>query len=242
MTVKFIRKKSAKIVATKKTTKSAVSVPARQKSASASLVKNVALFGMSKRVRSNYYDYQVSFGAPAANSIGEYTYRCNGLFKPDGPNVGHQPIGFDQYMLMYNHYVVTSARISVTFRNKEANPIKVGIMVAPDNTAVTSTGILAINENGTLVTKDLNGTGMDGSIGTLNLNWDGAKYFGKKSLINDDVYRGNVNSNPTELAWFTLICWNPLSGTANGEISSVTCEVKIVYNVYLFEPRKLTTS
>jgi len=43
-----------------------------------------------------------------------YNFRANSCYDPDYDGAGHQPMGFDQMALKYNHYQVLGSRIKVT--------------------------------------------------------------------------------------------------------------------------------
>ncbi len=42
-------------------------------------------------------------------------FRANGLHDPDFTGTGHQPMGHDQWTLLFNHYIVLGSKISVRF-------------------------------------------------------------------------------------------------------------------------------
>jgi len=44
-------------------------------------------------------------------------YSLNGMYDPDVTGGGHQPLGFDQMLSLYNKYCVLGAKISVRMRN-----------------------------------------------------------------------------------------------------------------------------
>lgn len=52
---------------------------------------------------------------PGIGSQASYVFSANGIYDTDITGVGHQPTGFDQYMLMYDHYKVLGSKISVKF-------------------------------------------------------------------------------------------------------------------------------
>ncbi len=61
-----------------------------------------------------------------------HVMRANSCFDPDLSGGGHQPLGFDQMMLLYNKYTVLHSNITVDFQfapdiNAAAQPAVVGI-------------------------------------------------------------------------------------------------------------------
>lgn len=225
--------------ARKRKTVKAVDVPTKQKKVATTLVQQIPLLPKHKKYRFPYYEYQMTF-ASGINSIGTQVYTCNGMYDVDISGTGHQPMGFDQIMTLYNHYTVTHSEMEVTFRNRSANPIKVGIMVSPNTTVMTDYYVM--NENGTIVTAFLQPNLVNGSIKTLNIEWDGNKYFGEKDITAADHYAGDVTTNPAEQAYYHLVCYNPLSVSSGNESAAVTCEVRIIYHAVLNEPKKMPTS
>ncbi len=50
-------------------------------------------------------------------TFGDRTFALNGLFDPNISGVGVQPTGFDQWMAIYNRYLVTAAVMTVEYFN-----------------------------------------------------------------------------------------------------------------------------
>lgn len=68
-------------------------------------------FSDSMFVRLKYSeDIHINDGVSASKL---YTYRGNSLFDPNLTGVGHQPMYFDQYALIYEKYRVMGAKISI---------------------------------------------------------------------------------------------------------------------------------
>jgi len=194
------------------------------------------LFPISKWGKLPYYD-QNSFSTGALTA-GGYVFSANGMFDPNITGVGHQPMGFDQMMLFYEHYTVTQAKITVNFYNTDADDsVIVGILIAPD--ATINTNFSALNENGMLVKRWLNNaTGNSGNKTTLTIQADIAKINGRKDLIDDDIFRGDVAANPTEQSYIHLFAYNHVSVN----VVTVAFEVTIEYVAKFTEPRKMTQS
>lgn len=56
----------------------------------------------------------------------EQSFRVNSLFDPDKTGTGHQPMGFDQLMLLYFRYKVFAVKAEITWTNPSADGITVG--------------------------------------------------------------------------------------------------------------------
>lgn len=184
-----------------------------------------------------YYDYQQTLSS-ATGLVSSRVYTANGLFDPDITGTGHQPIGFDQLMLAYEHYSTIRSKITVTFNNTINNAARVGVYLSPDGTPITDP--IRLMENGLIKTITLNAG--QGSIGNqhIDLNCDLKLYNGKKSysqLLEDD-FRGSVAANPVEQAYFIVFAF----GNFSTDSMNVQYDAIISYDSIYTEPRKLTIS
>lgn len=210
--------------------------PAMSTGSSQNVLMNTPLMPVSKWAKLPYYD-QNSFttGAVAA---GGYVFTANGLYDPNITGTGHQPMGFDQMMLFYEHYTVTQAKITVNFFNTDVDDsVVVGILVAPD--ATIETNFSKLNENGMLTKRWINSNSGNGNNKTtLTAYANIAKINGKNSVIDDDIFRGDSAANPSEQSYFHLFAYNQI----NVNVVSVSFEIMIEYTAKLTEPRKMTQS
>lgn len=187
-----------------------------------------------------YFDFQETLtgtaGVPASR-----VYTTNGLFDPDISGTGHQPVGFDQMMVAYNHYSVIRAKITVSFMNSGATPCRVGVYLNPS--AVALTDPVQIMENGQVKWMDLDcksSPGTGSRIGSVSIDCDNKKYFGKGKYteLMEASLSGDSANNPVEQAYFTVFSLNPFdTGTTSVEFSSV-----ISYDTIYHEVRKFTSS
>lgn len=163
-------------------------------------------------------------------------FSANGLYDPDISGVGHQPMGFDQYMDAYREYTVKKAKITVYFRNKDTtNDISVGI-VTKANTVVLSSGERYV-EQGNCVYARLPADPRTGSSKTLTYSVDIGKFMSLDPL--DEVtFSGSVAANPAAPVLFDVIAWS-----ANG-VDTGSCEATAVidYDVIFNDPRALAQS
>jgi hypothetical protein len=186
---------------------------------------------VTKRLR-----YSTNF--PLTTTVGavsSYVFSANGLFDPDITGTGHQPMGFDQLMVSYNHYIVTHANITVIARNNTTSTPTVSVTVSPSPTPITS--IDRIVEFGGNTMEVLEFKGVDGSSRVITAAVDIRKIQGVTNVVDDPTLRGDAATNPTEQTYFHVQTWD--TAGVNG---SVLFDVIIDYTSVFNEPRVLTIS
>lgn len=193
------------------------------------------LLPLSKVAKLPYYD-QNNFTTGIVLA-GGYVFTANGLYDPNITGVGHQPMGFDQMMLFYEHYTVTASKITVNFYNNDVDDaVIVGVLVAPD--ATVETVFSKLNENGMLKKHWLTPSGGTDPKCSITLAANISKINGKKDVKSEDDFRGDVAANPAEQSFFHLFAYNQTTtNTVN-----VVFEVMIEYTAIFTEPRKMTQS
>jgi len=177
--------------------------------------------------------------SPSAAASTAYVFSANGLFDPDITGAGHQPMGFDQLMALYEHYTVTSGKITVSFVNESATENGyVGIGLFPDSSVETVPTKLV--ENGLLVRSYIAANaGNSKSQITLTIPFNIAKINGRPgNIVGDDLYRGDSASNPTEQTYLHCFAYNLSSTSA----MTVRMDFLIEYDAVFTEPRKLAQS
>lgn len=132
-------------------------------------------------------------------TLANYLFSLNGLYDPNFTGAGHQPMYFDQYMAIYNHFTVIGAKITVTFVPYETNttPLRVALW-QNDDTTVTPTTMDSIQEQ-SIATASILGSGGDAKV-TKSFKWSPKKVFGG-SLLANSLFRGNSGANPTEQSY-----------------------------------------
>lgn len=193
-----------------------------------------------------YYDYQKSISG-AAGIYSQANWIANGLYDPDITGSGHQPLGFDQMMTLYEQYLVVASKITVNAMNTGADAVKFGVLVNPDTSAPSS--IVAGIENGLIKTVILGGVTSTAAdliqtqkqFGKLNHQLDIASYFGHKTqreMLSDSTLSGNSGANPTEGAYYTVFAFGVMSNTTY----EVKFDVLIEFDAIFWEPKKLAAS
>jgi len=172
-----------------------------------------------------------------AGAVATYVFRANDLFDPDFTGTGHQPMGFDQLMVFYNHFVVTHSKLIATF--KSYGSVDSTIAIRQDATSTPLTVIDRIVEFGGLVQAQLPASGLFGSQLTLDLNLDIARLQGvtESAITADPTLRGDAATSPTEVSYFHCQAWD-----AVGNSTTVNVSIVLEQRAIFTEPRDATES
>lgn len=197
-------------------------------------IKAMPLFPVRKKCMLRYADYFAL--TSTAGAVASYVFTCNGLYDPNVTGTGHQPAGFDQMMLSYEHYCVVRSRIGCTFLNTSTTTAPT-VSVSLEAASTPRTIIGEIIEDGMIKTVRLYGAAIAGSMATLNLACDVAKFGGVRQLLDNPEYHGTVAANPTEQSYFHIQCF-----ANNGDTSVVQVEVVLEFEAWFIEPRNLSQS
>lgn len=194
-----------------------------------------------------YYEPAINMSMPGSGNAVNYFYSANGMYDVNISSTGHQPMGFDQMMVLYEQCTVLASTIVVRFI--PTVPAVCAVTLCPDTTALTNPS--QIIENGLTRSKLYSGIGTQVSVEStalteergITLSCRIASYFGRPSdrnIINDDDLLTTAAANPIEQVYYLISAWQfrPDGTTAH----VVDFDVQIVYDVVYWEPRKLATS
>ena len=202
------------------------------------LGSQIALFPQKIRRRLTYVEPGVTVVSGAGIGVsGGYVFSCNGLYDPNYTGGGtHQPLTFDQLMLMYNHYTVHSATINVLWIAGTATQSCVSLCRAGDNTSQTD--CVKLIENGQITYQILPVAGAQSQYFKQNMSIDMAKFIGVDDVLDDSDLRGTVSANPVEQAFFHLNTWNPVG------VAVVTnyAMVEMTFDATFTEPKVIPLS
>lgn len=168
---------------------------------------------------------------PGVNSTDTWVFSANGLFKPNITVAGHQPRGFDQLMVLYDHYVVIGSKIILDITNPDnAVPVYTTIRIA--DSASTSATISDKLEDGwsrTRICSSNNGP----AHAVLTHSVNPAKFLGRTNALSDSQLKGSVSTNPEEQCYYQIDCFGDDS-LANP--SPVNYRVRMEFMAVLIEP------
>jgi len=194
-------------------------------------VPSLPLFGLKTR-RTVRYEESVALTGSAGNVYG-YVFSANGCYDPNVTGTGHQPMGFDQMMLLYDHYTVANARLKLHAMNTHATQVcKIGVLVSGDP-AGYSTNYQANIETGQMVYATLSPNGAVNSMASFTQKADIAALSGTQQVLDSHDLRGDAASNPAEQTYFIVLIWNPQNAT----VPTALLDVIIEYDVVFTEPR-----
>lgn len=207
-----------------------------QKFARFDLSKQMAVFPDRAHVILVYSE-SVTITSGTVGVAGVYVFAANGLYDPNITGTGHQPVGFDQMMLFYNHYVVVRSRFKGFYRSATANYGGYA-SVAVKGTSTTVTDATRLVEDGYVKYHPLGIPSSSTAFKSLEMPHNTAAFQGVVDPTDNPDLAGDSAANPAEITYFHLSYWNDLDNTA------ISCQVNVLieYEVVFREPRPLTQS
>lgn len=179
---------------------------------------------------------------PGAGTAASYFFSCNGLYDPDITGIGHQPMGFDQLMAFYDHYVVTGAKLTLTTMSQSTSlPAANQVVTIKIRDSVTGPpGDIAVPIEQGDCTYGVIGSANGGSSQlTLQSSVNPAKFLGRRSALSDPNLKGSAAANPGEECFWQITC-AALSST--DDPPPLDFLVKIEYTAHFIEPKNLIQS
>ncbi len=177
------------------------------------------------------YSDQLTLGNNVTPSFTN-VFTLNGLFDVDITNVGHQPMGFDQFMRFYDRYEVRASKIMVQITNQEV--IETTVSVYPSETITPAAGINdAVEQNYgkniTIASNESGGTKILRNYMTIR------KLEGRQ--INSANFTGTATSNPTSTRYWIL-----QGSSIDGNNIDIALHLNLIYYVRFYKRRALTGS
>lgn len=195
-------------------------------------------FPKTMKLMHRYVEQELTLD-PASIVLADYVFSANGLYDPNVTGVGHQPIGFDQMIAIYNHYCVIGSKITVNWIMVDTTATEsatVGITLTDSNTALTDAE--RVIENGHCVYTVITNEGGSKDQAQLTLKASPAKFLGRFNPMSEDNMKGSSGANPQEQCYFHVFA----NSFAGADLTAIRMMVKIEYIAVWLEPKQLVQS
>lgn len=147
------------------------------------------------------------------------TYRGNSLFDPDFTSIGHQPLGFDEYALIYDRYFVYSSTINViAVNNSTSVPAHIALMPGSSTTPV-STDPTVMKEQAYCKYKILPISRGTGIVSLFNRS--STKKMRGETVLDDSF--GAITNNTPQRQWY----WHLIAKAADLTSSAIDVSMTI---------------
>lgn len=175
---------------------------------------------------------------PGAGTAVSYVFSANGLYDPNITGGGHQPVGFDQYMALYELYTVTASMIKVTFINQDTANQQL-VLISNRDLNSTDPDPRVYLENGGTVWDIIGRAGAGNDVKTIKKVMDMRQFSNNKDIMSEDNYAGTNATNPQEEQYYIISACSTDLSTDTG---SITAFVEITYEAYFRQPRQAALS
>lgn len=178
---------------------------------------------------------------PGTGATATYLFRANSLFDPNFTSTGHQPLGFDQWSIFYDHYTVIGSKITAQFLSTTSTPTTgaavCGIRLADSVSTVAD--VTTAMEQGTSNYRIMTNANASGKV-TLTKGFSAKKFFGLKDVKdNRGILGASMTTNPPEDAYFQVFVGPTELSQDLGDINII---VTIEYIAKLTERKTLVQS
>jgi len=188
-------------------------------------------FGFPDQMTSTLRYSQYFFQNSASGAMTVTPIHANSMYDPYQPAGGHQPMYYDNLMLIYNHWVVLKATMKITWVGTTTSevPCVVGVYVNDDATTVPS-GYTAACEQSSARFSIMPSSATDLPVTIYAPPYDAVKTFGPNPMGNSAL-RGAAGSNPTETNF-----WSVFMAVIDGSsTASAYCKIDVTYTAVFFE-------
>lgn len=173
---------------------------------------------------------QVSYTAGSGN----FVFSTNGMYDPNITGIGHQPLYFDQLGAIYNHYTVLSSNIEVQPMGSTVSKDYHMTLHVDDNGVDAGSGPATVASRPGA--KSISFNPAVSTPATTRMSWSAAQQFGP-NVQNNQLFRGNPGTNPTEQAYYFITISDLGLST-----STIPMRVKITFRSVWTELRTIAGS
>lgn len=189
--------------------------------------KKKTLLGNRFQAKLRYWGFNTL--TPTLGILQSQICTANGMFDPDITQVGHQPRGFDQIMPLYDHFAVTSSRITVKFSMQAGQPPLVCSIVLKDTATVITSGTAVLEDRNRVY-----GWCTPEEPLTLSYSFNAKSFLGANPIHEKDL-QGGIAANPDEKAYFHIYMFDL---NAHAYTQPITVLYTIDYDATFIEPKQ----
>lgn len=208
----------------------------RRRKTRSSLYNNSSLSGLPKTKRAVLRYVDSVTNNSATGLLAYKVFRANSIYDPYQSGIGHQPMGFDTWSSIYNHYVVLGAKISVKTLHTAQDDAITGIYLTDESTTPTYVDYTGFMEARRGTTRMISSNQIKPAY-TLG-KYSTKKFFNVTDVKdNFDRLGSLVTTNPTDQAYWVL-WFQALNAATVGATHIVTID----YIVEFSEPKDMEQS
>ncbi len=204
----------------------------RKRQPKAKLVKSIPFILPSTHLCKLRYNTNLNMDA-STGSTAFHLMRANDLYDPDATGIGHQPLGFDQLMTLYNKFVVLGSIIKCNFTTQSTGATAVqyvGVFPTTDSSINADPHIL-MEQKG--IKKKLLGPYDSGSYPIVTSSYSAKRWWGGKVTSNTGQ-SGTDSSSPSDIVNYAVWC-----GAVTSTVSPAVCYANVTIEyVVLFKDLK----
>lgn len=160
------------------------------------------VFGFPDRILTKLRYSDIKNLSSTLGASANYRFRWNSIFDPDQSGTGHQPLYFDTYASVYDHYAVVSAKMKVLLVNQETSlGIICGVVTDDDASSTADFNILSEQNHG--ISTYLTPLSGSSSEKILRSSWNCQQIL-NIDPFSSETYKTDVGSNPTEESYCNI--------------------------------------
>lgn len=154
-------------------------------------------------------------------------FRINSLYDPEYAVGGHQPLGFDQWSVFYNKYLVLGAKVRADcFSTSTTTTISNAIVgIRFDSASSVVTDLTSIIENGRCRYRRMARADSGNATTTVVSKWSAKKWWGGKSKMENEIHGAATTADPTKVAYCHIFA-GPVSETTS-DLGAIRVRVTI---------------
>lgn len=141
----------------------------------------------------------------SAGQFQGFAWKANGMYAPSTYSGAHQPMYFDQYAALYNHFVIIGSKCTFTISHiseaDNAHTFRVCAFL-DDNNSISAASVDAVAE-ATQARKQKHVTAEQGTPTFLKSTFSAKRVFGG-SILGNKALTGTAAADPTELSYHVI--------------------------------------